>query len=144
MRTFEFSVFIDRPPQEVFDFMTNPDNAPQWQEGLISSEWITPEPAGVGSRKRGVTRFMGREIGAEEEYTEWDRPRGYAFKGATRVSSFSGVTKFEARDDGTLVTLAGQVEVSGILKLAEGLLVRQVEKQDRGNFDTLKRVLEAD
>jgi hypothetical protein len=30
------------------------------------------------------------------------------------------------------------------LKLAEGLLVRQVEKQDRGNYDTLKRVLEAD
>jgi carbon monoxide dehydrogenase subunit G len=144
MRTFEFSVFIDRQPQEVFDFMTDPDKDPLWQEGLISSEWITPEPAGVGSRKRTVTRFMGFEIGTEVEFTGWDRPKVYAFKGATGVSSFSGVTKLKARDEGTLVTLAGQVEVSGILKLAEGLLVRQVEKQDRGYYDTLKRVLEAD
>ena len=144
MRTFEFSLFIDRPPHEVFDFAVDPGNDYLWQGNLVSSEWITPEPAGAGSIKRGVTRFMGREMGAEVEYTAWDRPHGYAIKGTAGPFSFAGETKFEAQANGTLVTFAGQIEGSGIIKLAEGLLIKQVEKQDRGNYDTLKRVLEAD
>jgi carbon monoxide dehydrogenase subunit G len=144
MRTFEFRVFIDRPPEEVFDFAVNPDNDHLWQENLISSEWITPEPAGVGSVKRGVTRTLGREVGAEVEYTAWDRPHGYAFKGAAGSFAFSGAAKFEGQAEGTLVTFAGRVEVSGILKLAEGLAGQRAEKQDRANYEQLKRVLEGD
>jgi len=144
MRTFEFSVFIDRPPIEVFDFATNPDNDQLWQTNLLSSEWITPEPHGAGSRKRGVTRFMGREMGADVEYTAWNRPHGYAITGAAGPFSFIAVAEFDGQDDGTLVSFAGQIEASGILKLAEGLLARQAEKRDRENYEGLKRALEAD
>lgn len=143
MRRFEFGVFINRPPQEVFDFATNPDNDQLWQKNLVTSQWITPEPAGAGSRKLGVTRFMGREMGAEVEYTVWDRPYGYAIKGAVGPFSFTAVAEFAGQDDGTLVSFAGQVQAQGILRLAEGLLARQAEKQDRANYETLKRVLEA-
>ena len=144
MRTLEFSVFIDRPQQQVFDFMTNLDNDHLWQNGLISSEWSTPEPAGVGSIKQVVTRFMGREMQATVEYTAWERPNGYAFKGGAGPFSITATTKFEAQENGTLVTSAAQVEASGIMKLMEGLVVRRAEKQDKANFNTLKELLEAD
>lgn len=143
MRTFEFSVFIDRPPKEVFDFATNPENDQQWQGNIVSSLWITPEPAGIGSRKQAVTRFMGREMAAEVEYTAWDRPHGYAITGSAGPFSFIAVAEFDEQENGTLVSFAGQVQASGILKLVEGLMARQAEKQDRENYEALKRVLEA-
>jgi hypothetical protein len=143
MHAFEFSVFIDRPPLEVFDFATNPDNDHLWQTNLLSSAWITPEPHGAGSKKRGITRFMGREMGTDVEYTAWGRPHGYSLKGAAGPFSFAAMAKFEARDGGTLVTFDGQIQASGIIKPVEGLLARQAAKRDRANYETLKRVLEA-
>ena len=143
MRTLEFSIYIDRPPEDVFDFITNPDNDHLWQAGLISSEWITPEPAGLGSAKRATSRFMGREMEVEVEFVAWNRPNSYAFEAETGPISVAATTRFEAQDSGTLVTVAGQIEASGIVRLAEGYLIRRTEKQDLANFTALKRILEA-
>jgi len=142
MRRFAFSVFIERRPQEVFDFAANPDNDHLWQENLISSEWITPEPAGVGSVKRVVSRLLGRKVGTDVAYTEWQRPHGYGIEGGSGPFSFSAVAKLEAQDEGTLIDFAGQVWASGVMKLVEGWLGRRAEKQDRANYERLKRVME--
>jgi hypothetical protein len=45
--------------------------------------------------------------------------------------------------DEVLVTSVGQVEASGIMKLFEGLIIQQAEKQDQNNYDRLKAILEA-
>ena len=142
MRTLAFSVFIDRPLVEVFDYMTDPANDPLWQKQLIASEWVTPEPAGLGSIKRVTTRVLGRETESTAEYTAWDRPNGYTFTVATGPFSVAGETTLEAQENGTLVTVHGQVEAAGITRLLEGLLIRQVEKQDLDNFNRLKDMLE--
>lgn len=46
------SIFIDCPPQKVYDFVSNPANLPQWATGLsgsikkINGEWIAGSPLG--------------------------------------------------------------------------------------------------
>ncbi len=42
MPKIEFNVFIKRSPQEIFDFMANPENELKWQKGLISSDPSRP------------------------------------------------------------------------------------------------------
>ena len=143
MGTFEFSIFINRPPQEVFDYISNPENDLLWQPNLISSEWTTAEPAGVGSTKHVVTRVFGRKVEVNVEYTDWDPPNMYRFKSDDGPFSLVGTTKFEPKENGTQISLEGQIEGTGILKLVEGLIIRQAEKQDRANFETLKHLLEA-
>jgi carbon monoxide dehydrogenase subunit G len=143
MKRFELTLFINRRPQEVFDFITDPNNDLQWQKTLISSEWITPAPAGRGSIKRVVVKMMGLKMKATAEYTEWDPPNWYAFRSTDSPLKLTGTTKFEAEDDGTLLTLNAQIENSGILKLVEGLVIKQAEKQDITNFNALKQILEA-
>jgi uncharacterized protein YndB with AHSA1/START domain len=48
MPAFEISTFINRPPQLVFDFATDPANAPKWQTGtkkaLLSVFSACPRP----------------------------------------------------------------------------------------------------
>lgn len=46
------SVFINRPPNEVYDFASNPENLPNWATGLggsiknVNGEWIAESPMG--------------------------------------------------------------------------------------------------
>lgn len=142
MRTLSLSVFINRPPQEVFDYMTDPENDPIWQRQIVASEWVTPGPTGAGSTKRVVTRAMGRQTEALAEYTAWERPKGYAFTSDTGAFSIAGAITLEAQGGGTLVQVQGQVEASGMMKVTEGLIARQVERQDHNNFNRLKTLLE--
>ena len=49
MFTIEKSIFINRPQQEVFDFTSDPANAHKWQSQVLSVEWSSESPHGVGS-----------------------------------------------------------------------------------------------
>ena len=144
MANFDMTLFIDRPPQEVFDYITNPDNDKMWQETVISSEWITPEPAGVGSKKQVELRFLGRNMTGTAEYTAWDPPGMYQFMSDDSPFALVGTTRFEPKDDGTQLTLEATIDTSGLLKLALGFVARRAEKQDITNFNNLKRILEAE
>ena len=74
MSTFTVSTFINRSPQEVFDFMTNPANFSQWQNGTKSAEWTSNGPVGVGSIVHSVGQLLGREIVTDTEITQWTHP----------------------------------------------------------------------
>ena len=53
MITLEKSIFINRPPQEVWDFMINPANMSQWQGATESVEWASEGPPGAPAGRRG-------------------------------------------------------------------------------------------
>ena len=48
----QISVLIDRPPSEVYDFVSDPQNLPKWATGLggsienINGDWIADAPMG--------------------------------------------------------------------------------------------------
>ena len=143
MYTFEKSLFINRPPQEVFDFATNPANFAQWQSSVECAEWTSDGPPGVGSTFMIVTKFLGRKIEAEVEMTGWDPPNLSSFKSVGGPFPVAGTSRYETKENGTKVTLEGQIKPAGFFKLVEGLIGKQVQKQDGDNFDALKLLLEA-
>jgi hypothetical protein len=77
MGSFELSLFINRPPQDLFEFTTNPDNDHLWQKDLLSSEWTSPEPFGSGSSKQVISKAMGRQSNVRVEFTTWVPPERY-------------------------------------------------------------------
>ena len=142
MYKFEKSVFIQRAQQEVFDFVSDPANEPQWQSGGGSSEWTSEGPVGVGSTQRSTTKFLGREIESTIEITVWDPPNEYTQKVLSGPVPFEANMKFEPKEDGTQIILSGQAEFGGFFKLAEGLVGKQLEKQLDNDLKSLKELLE--
>lgn len=143
MHTFAVSVFIKRSPQDIFAFAANPDNDHLWLKDNVSSAWITPGPVGVGSAKRVVSKFLGRHTTVTVTYTMWEPPKMYAVRFNLGPLSLQGTTTFEPEEGGTRVTLTGQGEAPGILKLVEGMVTKQAQVQDGENLETLKRIMEA-
>ena len=45
----EVSAVIDRPVEDVFAFMSNPENDPQWQSDTAETKITSQGPMGVGT-----------------------------------------------------------------------------------------------
>jgi uncharacterized membrane protein len=143
MFTIEKSIFIDSPQQDVFDYTFDPANAHKWQSQVLSVEWSSKGPHGVGSTQRAVARFLGRDIETASQITDLDPPNQHGFKSIGGPIPIEGGMKFEPEGNGTKVTMGGQIEAGGFFKLAEGLVKRQLGSQFVTNLEALKLLLES-
>ena len=142
MITFETTIFINSPQQEVFDFVSNPANNTKWRSTFESSEWTSEGPIGVGSTIRVVSRFLGRKIDSTFELIVWDSPNQFSFNTADGPMPFEATNRFESKENGTQVTISGKGEPGGFFKLAEGLAGKQGKKQLETDLSALKLILE--
>ncbi len=143
MNSFTVTTFINRSIKEVFDFTTNPANATQWQSGTKSAKWLSDSPPGVGSVYQSVGKLLGRESKIEVEITEWEAPNLWSGKASNGSMKIEFSNKFEAKDGGTQMVQFFQGEVGGFFNMAEGLAVKQIQKQVETDGKSLKALLEA-
>jgi len=143
MITFEKTVFINRPQQEVFDFMSNLENGIQWRS-LESSKRTSDDPIGVGSTWREASKFMGREIELDIEFISYEPPYQFIAKAISGPFPMEITYEFESQDGGTLISLSAKAEVSGFFKMAEGLVGKQAEKLSETELAALKKLMEAE
>lgn len=142
MAEFTVTTFIDRPPQEVFDYATNPANTNKWQSSNQSSKWTSEGPVGVGSTMQSVGRMLGRDMEMEIEITQWDPPNLWGQKGSNGPMKYENTNKFEPKDGGTLLVQNFQGEVGGFFKVAESLAINQIRKMVETDGKALKALLE--
>jgi carbon monoxide dehydrogenase subunit G len=142
MFEFEKTVLINRSPEEVFEFLTNPANDSKWRDSSISGEWTSDGPIGVGSTLHTVSKVLGREMETTSEVTVWDPPNEYGWKSVGGQMPFEATQKFVSKEGGTQLTFSGQAEVSGFFKLAEGLVGKQLEKMMDKDMNGLKVYIE--
>jgi uncharacterized protein YndB with AHSA1/START domain len=141
---------VKRPPEVVFDFVSDDRNLPRWRTECVSSELVTAEPIGPGSRFRQVARMPnGKEFIGESEIVDYDPSRRITSRVAgTVIPNFDEIT-FEPTVDGTRVTHRWDFESSYCMavagnRLLEPLVSRQVLKSRRAGAARLKQILEAE
>ena len=142
MATFDTSIFINRPRQEVWDFITNPANHDKWGSSTESAEWTSDGAPGVGSTYRSVGKLLGRKIETTAEIIIWDPPNKHGHKSISGMFPIEVTMKFEPKEDGTQLNVHIHAEIGGFFKMAEGLVQKQLEKQLGTDFQTLKQLLE--
>ena len=141
MIQFEFSVDVNRPPSEVFAYITDADRLPEWQSSAVEAQWQGEKAQ--GGRIREVRKFLGRRMETELEVTEYEPDRRFGLKALSGPVPFSVTQVLEPRDGGTTVTFVGQGEPGGFFKLAEPVVARVAERQFKNDFETMKEILEA-
>ena len=146
MRQFTVSVFISRPQQDVFDFLSNPANLSKWDADFESAEWVSSDAPAAGSSYRASGRRLGSEKDGFFEIVQWDRPNRYSYKVKERMFLFeraeTAIT-LKPKDNGTEATCEYLFDIVGRLKFAEGFVARMGKKRIEGNLNAAKRLLEA-
>jgi uncharacterized protein YndB with AHSA1/START domain len=139
--TFEHSVTIDRPVEEVFAYLTDIRNLPRWQDGVVDAR--AEQEAGPGAQFTEVRSFLGKRIESTMEIFEYEPSRVFSIRVAKGPIPFEVRHVFEVAGDGTRIQVHGSGEPGGFFKLAEPLVARQAEKAAKKSFATLKKLLES-
>lgn len=142
MISLQKSMFVDRPVEDVFAFVTDPANDPQWRNNVEISEITSEGPLGVGSTIRYISKFLGRELDFTAEVTVYEPPRQICFTSAAGPLAFDVRNTTEEQDGGTLISFTGEMEVGGFFSMAEGMVAKQFEGQVDEEWDRLKALLE--
>ena len=135
------SVTINRPVGEVFAFVTNKDNDPQWRPGVLSIKKESGDGVGARYRQR-VKGPMSREIPADFEVIGYEPNRRYAFRATAGPVRPEGSFEFAAEGGTTRVTFSLNAELSGAKKLFMGPMVQKSMKNEVAALENLKRELE--
>ena len=136
------SVIIRRPVADVFAFVADGENAPQWRPGVLDIQRVSGQGQGAVYRQ-GVKGPGGRRIAADYEVTAYEPDRRLAFKATAGPVRPSGDFSFEEMAEGTRLTFSLDAELSGLKKLFMTGAVQSTMDAEMAATEKLKRILES-
>ena len=136
------STVIARSSEEVFAFVSDQTNAVRWQSGIVDIRRLTSGPPAVGTRHAFTRTLMGKRMTGENEYVEFEPGKRVAFRttsGPGLLASYS----VEPTPAGTRLTATLDLDVSGIMSIAEPLVARALKRDVKANLARLRAILDA-
>ena len=137
------SVVVERPPEEVFTYLSDPDTFPEWQASALEARQESPGAMTAGTRIREVRKFLGRRMDMVVEVTAYEPGTQFSLKVASGPIPFQVRQSLVPVEGGTKIDAVIEGEPGGFFKLAEPLVVRAVGRELANNLATLKDILEA-
>jgi hypothetical protein len=143
MPSFENTVTIQRPVEDVFAFLADFGNVPKWNYAIVETTKISPGPVGVGTTYRQTRSVPSR---SEEGFEVT------VFEPTSRLEVQGQIGPFRARisylleptGSGTRLRNAVDLGFSGLSNLVAPLATSRVKHAVAANLDTLKQLLEGD
>jgi uncharacterized membrane protein len=136
---------IEKPAEDVFDFFSDASNNPKWQSGMISCEWTSEPPIGVGSTYEQKARFMGREVTSSFVVTGFEPGRRIAIETTESTFPIAVERTVEPLDSNSCqvsALITGGPD-RGLLKLMIPLMRGRAQKSVDADYDRLVQLLES-
>jgi len=143
MSKFEKSILINRPPEEVWKFMSQVENMPKWDRGVLEASQTSQNPPGVGSTIQVVRQFLGRRRVANLRVSEYVLNQSLGVQASRGQLTGQVRYTFEPVVSGTRMTSTAEVKLGGWWKLITPLLVPMLDRDGRDDLANVKRVMEA-
>ncbi len=134
---------IDRPPAEVFAFLADMSNNPQWQRGMQSCEWTSPLPIRVGSTYSQRASFLGRPIITEFEVAEYETDGRIRITSTKSTFPLDITRTVEPAGEGSRVRAMIRGEPGGIMGLLAPITKPLAYHSIQRDYRRLKELLEA-
>jgi len=135
---------VNRPPEAVFDYLTDPSKLAEWQTAKTAVEPLTEGPPRQGTRFRERTKGPGgREFEQVTEFTEFDRPRRVVVRVVEGPYPIDGAWSFTPDGAGTRVNFVAEGPLPGFTRLLEPLAKRMIKRRFAGYHERLRRNVEA-
>lgn len=141
MATFKKQVWINAPPEEVFETVADPDTASQIMPGVIDAEAEKEE--GDGYRLEFTYKLAGIKVKRTIETVEYEPSERLVFElsgGITGTSKYA----FSAQGTGTKVEFVAEYRLPNRVldRLVRRFAVRYHDRQFDNMLDNLKDLIE--
>ena len=141
MASFENTVMIGRPIEEVFGFLADFENIPKWNYAIVETRKVSQGPVGVGTIYQQARSVPSR---SEEhfEVTAYNPPRQLEIQGQLGPFPSRLSDALDADPEGTRVTNSVELELRGPGRLLGRVAVPRVRDAVAANLRKLKELLE--
>jgi uncharacterized protein YndB with AHSA1/START domain len=135
-------VTIRRPIADVFAYIADGLNGPQWRPGITDIKLVSGSGVGA-SYKQGVKGPGGRRINADYRVTAYEPNHRLAFEATAGPVRPTGEYLLDETPEGSRLTFSLAAELSGIKKLLMGGAVQKTMDSQVAATERLKELLEA-
>jgi uncharacterized protein YndB with AHSA1/START domain len=143
----EEDIVIARPPEDVFAFVTAPENDLLWSSTAVERQVESDGPIRVGTRIKAVDKFLGRRVESTFEVTEHEPNRRSAIRFVSGPIRAEGSYTFEPTTAGTRFrwTLETPPGLGGLYlgRVTDPLVTWIFRRRLQRDLRRLKAVLEA-
>jgi hypothetical protein len=141
MITASADVFIRRPIDDVFAFLTDAANHPRWDSSSVEMVPLQPGTWRQGLEFREVRRIGPRLTEVRSRIAGYEPGRGMDLESLTGPS-FRGHWRLTAADGGTRLQWSGELQPAGLMRFIAPLIERQFRQTTAANFARLQSLLE--
>ena len=144
---FEASVEIERPVEEVFGYVTVPENLPEWAGPVVEVRDVqkaAPDQLRQGDKFTAAAKFLGRRFETPCEVTDYLSNRQFSFRSTGGPVPQEFTYTFEPRLEGTHLTQSVQAKPGTFFRLTGPLFEAAGKRQIDNDLQTLKDLLEAE
>ena len=136
------TVRIDKPIEEVFDYILDFENAAEWQTGVVKSLKVSDGPVGVGTRFEEDVRMVARKVRAVCVISGVEPGESVSFVATSAPIDYQGEFLFERDGAGTQVKIVASAEMKGAWKLLGPLFALDARSGARKELGRIKTALE--
>ncbi|MGD8404830.1 MAG: SRPBCC family protein [Anaerolineales bacterium] len=138
MIRFENRIHIDRPREEVFDFVSDFENVPKWNYFVESVRKVDQIPIGMGAQFHQIRKTDQQHF----EIIEFERPSKVTVKTLEgSLPKFTMDFEFETKGDATILTDTWQLE-TGHNPFLELIGKSKIKSAVADNLSKLKQLME--
>jgi len=138
----EYTVTVNRPVREVFDYLADGTHNREWRSGVLDIERTTATTGEGAAYRQVLAGPGGRRIDGDYRITVFNRPQRLEFlvtAGPARPSGLFELT--DGTDRATVVRFALDLRPTGFMKLMTPMIARQM-RREVAQLETLKKILE--
>lgn len=142
MRSFTYTIHIERPPERVWAYMMDFSKASRWRNLVRSVDVVSPGPVRQGSQLNVTFDILGKVRTVVSDVWAFEEPRRF---GVTNTeSNITGRFEYRLEPDaaGTRVTFTCDIEPRRFMWLLLPLLVRSNRMRYAEQLPNLKKEVE--
>ena len=118
----ENRIKIERPVQQVFDFILDGTNNPLWRPAVTDIKALGEKPYGVGSSFKQGLKDPGGRIDGDYKITECQPNRLIRFQVSAGPARPTGEYQFASDGASTIVTFVLDFQPKGLAKLMNSMI----------------------
>lgn len=134
------TVEIDHPIEQVFAYVTDRANLPQWFSAVRSATQQGPNR--IGTKTTITAQLLGYEVTSANEVVEYELNHTFAIKADEPFPVYEREI-FTQRGGGTRIDYQGTIQTRGVYKVVAPLLHWMLKRQLVASYKRLKVLLES-
>jgi uncharacterized membrane protein len=139
----EWLVVIGRPVAEVFPYLSDPRNGPEWQSGLREVRCTPDGPVGVGTAVAEVRQIFGQRLSSGYTIMTYEPGQRICVASNGGPASFTASVRFEPHGQGTLVRIDAEAGLSAVMRVGAVVMERTIRRQLEADLASLNDLLHA-